>query len=184
MEATLEALQAVVAWLEAHDRLAQWAAALGTLLAVVVSLYLARREGRTRIRVRADAGIGKGPDGVPLERQLFVNVTNHGLRPITVEWIGFQAWPWRRRSSIVAVGPPRSDRLPFRLEHGEEKSLRLPLDEWVKMTAKADQLTWWRVLRLRVHVHTTLGHIERRFVGNRLRRELFSYLARKAYERR
>lgn len=81
---------------------APWLSALGTITAVVVSLWLARRQG---IRLRASVGVFKelvGPN--PGSRSVLASVTNCGVRPVRISNIYWQPFPWSRGGYITARG--------------------------------------------------------------------------------
>jgi hypothetical protein len=106
---------------------APWLSALGTLTAVVVSLWLARRTERPRVRVRtaiAHVVAERSPGSV-----LQITATNLGGRPVTLQNLTWRTGVFRKREYVQF--PPDniwSPRLPAKLDHGEYAMFILPLD--------------------------------------------------------
>jgi hypothetical protein len=152
--------------------------AIGTLSAVIVSLRLALRD--TRIRMKVDAGIGKiFPEGIGYERMLqepdflIITVTNVGRRVFTVTGL---FWKNRLMPGGVFQKPgerPLSAQVPARLQDGEQADFTVNLEalaangpaEIRTQIPRPRQIT---VRFLRVVVRTTTGE----FVHAPLRKEL------------
>lgn len=112
---------------------AGWLSAIGTLLAVVVSLWLARRDSRVRLRV--SVGVRK----IFVERKIYakpaeepdfvvVAVTNVGRRVATVNGLLWKNQLVRRRYLYQMLGEaPLSAQVPVRLQDGEEADFAIPL---------------------------------------------------------
>jgi hypothetical protein len=69
-----------------------WLSSIGTIGAVIVALYLARRVENVRLNVRVglmEVVIG---DGSPLQEHVGITVTNLGERPVTgqLRWLGYR----------------------------------------------------------------------------------------------
>lgn len=105
---------------------APWLSALGTLTAVIVSLYLARRASRLDVRV-FPAIVMVGVQGQqPWVEYVQVRVVNHG-RPAIIKGVGWwlrgiprQNWLWLEPAN------PLSTKLPATLNFGEEALLLYP----------------------------------------------------------
>ena len=100
--------------------LGTWFAAVGTISATVVALWLARRA--ERVKLKASVGIRWVIDTPPDKPReiLECQVTNLGERPVTVTETGWffgkkESWPY----AIQLLGPSSPDKYPKRLEHGE-----------------------------------------------------------------
>lgn len=150
---------------------AEWAAAIATFLAVVVSLRLARRADGPRMKVFADKRIFIDPGAVPdrsnvnlteMPEILYLEATNVGVTRVHVIGVG---WSWRFIRAVSAhQNPPdvseRSHReWPCKLEHGDQMQWRLPFDPLVTSLAKVmfAKCWWWRLKLkfLRVVVYTS-----------------------------
>jgi hypothetical protein len=107
---------------------APWFSALGTLTAVIVSLYLARRAAKLDVRVNLSVvslfSQGQNLSGVP--PYFNITVVNHG-REAVIKGIGWrQRWPTRHVWSQIPPNDPLSTKLPARLEFGDTATLLFP----------------------------------------------------------
>lgn len=69
------------------SRIAAWLGAIGTTSAVIVSLWLASRAGRVRLKVKVDA---YSLEGHAEPQAVIWSVTNTGDRRVTIEQVGFR----------------------------------------------------------------------------------------------
>ncbi len=145
---------------------ADWFSALGTIAAVVVSLYLALRETGARLRVTAGVYHLITPGEVPAESDEYfqIQVTNIGFRDVIIRGIIWRAGFFRKKHFIQM--PPSnllSDQLPKKLAHGEEARLLFELARFKRGTARIQQaLTGSRFPGLAAHslkvgVHISTG---------------------------
>ena len=149
---------------------APWLSALGTLAAVALSLYLARRTERPRVRVSTGIRVIMGEDPRLTEglQALQIAATNLGVRAVTL-----QNLTWRtdvfRRTEYVQVPPPNrfSARLPTKLEHGDCALFLLPLEglpaDQDRIAAAISTASFPRlaVRAIRAGVVLTTGHVVR-----------------------
>ena len=106
------------------------ATAIGTVSAVIVALYLSRRERRPRLAVEAAITlhpalgeiIGEAPRGVTTV------ATNTSIVPITTSNFGWRIGFVRR--FFMSQIPPMGVSAAAKLEHGEQKMIVFPLDEF------------------------------------------------------
>lgn len=112
---------------------APWLAAVGMLLAVIVSLYLARRDESIRLRISASMiqilVEGGGPEHG--RRFVAINVTNVGRRLATVDQLGWRMGLFRRR--YYWQRPMQnlySASLPAKLGDGGHVVFMFPIDEF------------------------------------------------------
>jgi hypothetical protein len=161
---------------------------------VIVSLWLALRD--TRVRLRVDAGIAK----ILLERQIYervsqepdfviITVTNIGRRVVTVTGL---IWKSRLiRSRVVFQMPgeaPLSAQIPARLQDGDQVSFSVPLE--VLASAKQSALfkgliprpRWLTVRFLRMLVHTSTGEFVSAPLDKELRNWFLAFAAEKAID--
>jgi hypothetical protein len=74
-----------------------WVAGMGTLAALVVALYLARKAEKLRLNIHAGLRDVVAGDGSPIETHLSIGVTNLGDRRITINSVG---WAVGRRGNL------------------------------------------------------------------------------------
>jgi hypothetical protein len=121
-----------------------WLSALGTLLAVIVSLWLARRDSSVRLKVHV--GIRK----IFVERKIYerpaeepdfllIAVTNVGRRVVTVTGLLWKNRLVPRLWVFQMPGEaPLSAQLPIRLQDGDEADFAMPLSGLAAVNESAD----------------------------------------------
>jgi hypothetical protein len=148
---------------------APWFSALGTFTAVVVSLYLARRGDRLRLRLRCGIRIRIPMGAAPGPKSRFVNleVINVGRRPARIANLYWKTGVLRRKTYVWLA--PYGDRVGITLADGEEANYWGELREFDRNfddVARADVNTWLRSFSLRVAVTTSTGqHFTSRVEG-------------------
>ena len=111
--------------------------AIGTLSAVIVSLWLARRD--SRVRLKAHAGIGKiltegkvYKDASQEPDFLMITVTNIGRRVVTVTGLFWKNRLIRLRAVFqIPAEAPLSAQIPKRLQDGDQATFSVALGAWV-----------------------------------------------------
>lgn len=140
-----------------------WIAGIGTLSAVIVSLWLARRSDRVDVRAWVGLGTTFGGDGSPPIDVLLFSITNRATRPLTVENIGWTVGYWpRRKYCIQTVSDPLSARCPVELQHGRSArfivSFKATPNWSSEFAAKfLPNRSWPTLLSLRAQFHTSVG---------------------------
>lgn len=142
--------------------------AIGTVGAVVVSLYLARQDGRLRIRVRAGIRHVINVPGVDhTTPYLSITATNLGRRQATVTGFAWRrgllpSWsPFLPRGyGIQLGGTSLSTEFPSSLTDGGEARLLVPLPEWLANEAPKilPHNSWLESHFVRIQVMTSTGH--------------------------
>ena len=118
-----------------------WFAAVGTIAAVVVSLYLAGKVVRpkARVSIRKILLLSSGKSQPPPEFIVF-DVVNTGERPITITGLGWKVGYWKKRYAVQIFESSLSSSLPKKLDHGEQARWYIPLDArdepWFEYFAK------------------------------------------------
>jgi hypothetical protein len=145
---------------------ANWLSAIGTLAAVIVSLYLARRISRPRVQLSVGHRImfetGSKP---PFPEFILFQVVNTGDRTIRVTQIGWKAGLWKKRFSIQMYDPSLSSNLPVEISHGQEAKFFIPLharqEPWLKFFARDMLMPHYRIScsTLRAQVFLSLGNV-------------------------
>lgn len=100
-----------------------WVAGIATFAAVLVSLNLARRNERVRLKVFAGLRQVIRGDGTPPEEHLNIGVTNLGDRAVTVNTVGWAVGKRKqRRYCIQTVSGQWTAQYPIELQHGKAAS--------------------------------------------------------------
>ncbi|MGH8065002.1 MAG: hypothetical protein ACRERE_07120 [Candidatus Entotheonellia bacterium] len=118
---------------------APWFSALGSLAAVITALYLAQRDRRLNLSVRAKLQVQLVQGGGPGhgEKLVNVNIVNKGRRVATVTAICWQMGVFKKQT--YWQGPPYSSPLPVKLEDGDEVSYRFPTEDFSRVSLKLSQ---------------------------------------------
>jgi hypothetical protein len=169
---------------------AGWLSATGTLVAVITSLYLARRSDRIRLKVTVGMRQLGLPEGHPDQgaEVMLVGVTNLGRRGATITLLFWRPVPWRRKEGFVGFAPVNPYSLPFptTLTDGQVASYAFPSVEFQRNFGDYSRNTfggtvgWIRLRLLRFEVQTSTGN---RFAAAP-ERPVKSALRRLAQERR
>lgn len=97
-----------------------WLAGIATFSAVLVSLHLARRSERIRIKVTAGIRQVFAGDGSPAEDHVQICVVNHGDRVVIVNSVGWKIGLRKNaRFCIQPVSGQWTQDYPRQLAHGE-----------------------------------------------------------------
>jgi hypothetical protein len=152
--------------LEYWKPLADWGTAVGTLTAVVVSLYISRRATAQRARVRAGHRIiiGTG-SSKPYPEVIVFGIVNLGERPLRITHIGWKAGLFRKRFALQRHDEPQSSPLPIELSHGQEAQWVVPLslreEPWMTYFARDMLMPHWRTscFTLRARFFSSVGTV-------------------------
>jgi hypothetical protein len=152
---------------------AEWLSAIGTIAAVIVALYLARRD--SRIRLKVVVGIRRILQHGVKERPEFFNieVTNMGRRPANIinlvlrDGLRFRVRRVGLGCQIVMIPPANewSSRVPITLSDGERADYFVPWPEFEGLNGErmrglfAGRLGWIRARLFHVGVVTSAGGI-------------------------
>ena len=139
---------------------APWLSALGTISAVIVSLYLATQDRRVRLKVHASVQVLIEPGR---SREFIgVSAVNIGRRETTITGIGWKIGPIRKKSFIQLGFSPESAQLPVRLSDGQSAMFLIPLENtdnhWVEgMREQLGKLLWLKIYFMEAQVVTSVG---------------------------
>ncbi len=142
-----------------------WLAGIATFLAVVVSLYLARKSDRVRVQATAGIRLVFVGDGSPAEEHVGITVVNLGERAIIINSIGWRVGKGKKaRHCIQPVYGQFTHQYPKQLAHGEQASFLVSfkaMPNWLSefrsgfiQDAKASNLK-----TLRAIVNTSVGQV-------------------------
>lgn len=140
-----------------------WVAGIATLSAVLVSLHLARRSERLRLKVTAGLRLIIAGDGSPAEEHVEIRVVNLGDRVVTVNTVGWRVGKRKEaRFCIQPVSGTWTQDYPKQLAHGETGSFLVSFKatpNWMSNFAHGflRDLSESSLSTLRVQVHTSLG---------------------------
>src|SRR5712691_9296364 len=107
---------------------APWFSAIGTTVAVIVSLYLARRSARPKMKVSISIKTMMGGGGASKPDFLHISAVNNGFRDVTITGLAWRIRGFKPQAFIVL--PPNdqySKKLPARLTYGDEASFLFPV---------------------------------------------------------
>ena len=160
---------------------APWLAALGTVAAVIASLYLARRTSRPDIRVFVRI-VGFLEDVEPREEFFRINAVNRS-RKATVSTIAWCSFSFVRRKKIWMCLPPNnpsSTKIPCELGFGEEANFFFPTATFNELAkpvlehVRDSKFPRLAVRRLRVGVVTSTAQYFRARLDHRTRKFILS----------
>lgn len=154
---------------------APWLAALGSVAAVVTSLYLATRQTKVRLRLTAahHLTVWTGAQLLPPEI-LDIEIVNVGLRDVEVAAIEWRAGLRGKRCLVqMPCNDGFSSRLPIRLAYGETARYVIPFHSWVRqMREYLRPFARAQACLLGIQVRTSVGQIIGGRVEKKLRREI------------
>ena len=145
---------------------ANWFAAIGSVAAVAVALYIANRSARPTAQLSVGHRISIGPSSVePYPEYIVFRVVNTGDRPIRIVQMGWSIrWP-KRRAAVQMFEESISSRLPVDLSHGQEASWFVPLnvreEPWLEHFAKGLLMPRYKVSMwsLRAQAFSSVGFV-------------------------
>jgi hypothetical protein len=159
-----------------------WLSGIGTLAAVIVSLWLAHEERVVRLKVLAGHRLIMEAGKTGTKDYLVVSVKNVGFRPATITGFGWQIGFFRKQhcSQLPIPGCSLSTPLPATLTDGQEAKFFIPLDEttdWLEnwrepFKGRFGKLRLWS---MRVHVCTTVRPVNTRVEAS-LREQIAAHL--------
>ena len=151
---------------EIINSFSNWLSAIGTLAAVIVSLWLASRAGKLRARTAVGHRIIVSPgDNAPHPEVISFKLVNTGDRTIVVTGIGWRVGLWGRRYAVQIHDHLQSSKMPIELSHGQEANWLVPLnargdeDPWLKYFSIKMLMPNWRssCFTLRAQFVTSIG---------------------------
>ena len=156
---------------------AAWFAAIGTIGAVIVSLYLANRRQKARAKVHVGSRIMVEQDAKgPYPEYLMFKIANSGDMPITINQIGWKVGLFKKRAAIQLVDETLSSKLPIELKHGQEAQWFTPINRvdrpWIHKFCEDMMMPNYRTscFTLRAELYSSIGQTfrvkpESNFIG-------------------
>ena len=146
--------------IQVWDAVGNWLAGAATVAAVIISLRLARRAERIRLRTNVGLRLVFAGDGTPAEEHVAFVVVNLGDRPVTVHSIGWRVGKGKdRRMGLQPVYGQYTEQYPKQLAHGEQATFMVSLmviPSWPREFA-TDFVKSSRLSTLRALIHTSVG---------------------------
>lgn len=141
------------------------ASAIGTVAAVVVALYLARRDERLRLRVTNAFYIGAlvGETRYVTGEEFSLTITNLGHRRVTITGIEFHYGRFRGVRGFVIFPPsPYNTQLPAILEESDSATMAMPIRHFEKTIREFASMVrehrrWPERRKAWVAAHTSAG---------------------------
>lgn len=114
-----------------------WLAGIGTVAAVITSLWFSRRENKIKLAVKVSHRqlVTRGQQNAP--DFLYVHVVNKGIRPANITGFGWFVGRLKNKKHLIQLfGDSESDAIPKMLNEGEEGQFLIRLSH-------ADNPTGW-----------------------------------------
>ena len=157
-----------------------WLSGIGALLAVVVSLHIARQSGAIKVSLYAGHRIVMEQGNQRRDEIIAVNATNIGERTIIISTFGWEARLIKRKYWFqLPGGYPGSSNLPARIDPGEAARCLIPYAAFIE---NADEFLegvpkWILPIYMRTFkatVVTTHGVVIRRPIEKALRDKIIA----------
>jgi hypothetical protein len=159
-----------------------WLSAIGTLAAVLVSLYLSGQDRRIKLRISAHSSflISQGLPGKPTE-YLSIHIVNTGRREVQIINIGWKVGLFKKQYAVQTIMRDGiSSTLPVRIRDGEEANYFIPLKDssWLKDFVEKflhpDPES--RLKHLKIQAVTSVGKKFESKIDKSLQTELLNYI--------
>lgn len=140
-----------------------WLAGLGTFSAVVVSLYLASRNERVRLKALAGLRQVFSGDGSPSEENLIFAVTNLAERPVVIDGIGWRIGRGKNmRNALQTVAATWTNHYPIELAHAKRAEFAVSFSvnpTWLEEFAHGfvQDISRRNLKTLRAQIYTSVG---------------------------
>lgn len=144
-----------------------WVASIGTVAAVITSLWLALHRDRVELRITVGHRILIDSYFDTSDEYCYISIVNRGDRMVRITSIGWEAGILGGKRHFVQVfGNANSDKIPKNLEHGEEGRFLVPFyfngddQDWGKsFPMAANEDGWNRLRNLKLVVSTSVGQV-------------------------
>jgi hypothetical protein len=146
--------------------LGTWVASIGTVAAVITSLWFAFHQNRIKLKVSAGHRILITTASRETPDYCCINVVNVGLRPAKISNVSWQVGRGRKKKRFIQTfGYPGFDDIPKTLQEGEAANFMIPFvssgggKDWIIDFAKdlVGKDSSVLIKSLKVYVHTSVG---------------------------
>jgi hypothetical protein len=143
-----------------------WVAGIGTVGAVITSLWLALHQNTIKLKVSAGHRLLISPRSRENPDYCSIRVVNVGLRPAKVTHVGWEVGRWRKKKYLLQTfGYPGFDDVPKTLHEGEEANFMIPFvpsgggQDWIASFPEClvGEDSPKLIKTLKVTVHTSVG---------------------------
>jgi hypothetical protein len=161
-----------------------WVSGVGALLAVWVSLSLARRQTAVRLSVRAGLRLIVTPGECHKPEYVSIEVVNVGQAPVVITNVGWRWGNWKKRYAVQLLdGIAPSQVPPVTLTTGQQALFLVPVKEsnWIANMANGlgpSRWPWLTAWSLKVWISTSLGNTVTETLEKDLRQELVAAIRR------
>lgn len=149
------------------NALGAWVAAIGTISAVIVALYLARLDRIIRIRLSVGHRlVGTGSDITKYQDNCSIKAVNMSARKVTLTGVGWRVGFLKKRiyEQILSM-PPYPSTMPITLGDGEEATWHIPFrsmdkhPDWIDTFPREvlGKHPHWASKSLKIFVYTSVG---------------------------
>lgn len=153
---------------------ANWLSAIGTIAAVVVALWLARRQDQPRVAIQAEVSLVWFEKGSEKNREyLSVYAVNVGDRPVTISHLSLRFGLFRKLWVAVPLPDQElSNSFPTEITYGKEAKWFIPLErdgfKWCESAASflADSYRRVPIRFASVYATSTTGRVFRAKSGS------------------
>ena len=147
------------------NRVPDWITAVGTLLAVIVALYLARRDRLIRCVVNTNIYVLVDPTQANHPTFVTILVTNIGTRSFVLSSISWRTGLLVRIHFVMIPAINEySSCFPVKLSDGEQANFYFPIDDFQRTTARTILESRSKLFLpigirfVKITAHTTAGH--------------------------
>lgn len=154
-----------------------WVAGIGTVGAVITSLWFALHQNTIKLKVSAGHRLLITPGSRETPDYCSIRVVNVGLRPAKVTHVGWEVGRWRKKKHMLQTfGYPGFDDVPKTLHEGEEANFMIPFlrsggdQDWIVSFPKylVGEDSPKLIKTLKVAVYTSVGQGFKRKVEHNL----------------
>ncbi|MCT7941553.1 hypothetical protein [Shewanella holmiensis] len=104
-----------------------WLASIGTIGAVITSLWLANRQGKIHLGIVAGHRQLVTRGSTTVTDLCMIKIVNKGTRPAKITGIGWESGRFKKKIHLIQMfGTPDSDNVPKTLQEGEEGAFLVP----------------------------------------------------------
>ena len=154
-----------------------WVAGIGTVAAVITSLFLSRSQTKLKLNVRVALMIAIDETGKT--EYCMISAVNAGLLPVTISNVGWSAGILKigRREAIQAINnSPLSSRIPTTLNRGDEFKVFIPISNWLENAAKFLDNKPYLAKTLKAMVVTSMNEVVKIKISRDLRKLLIGVM--------
>ena len=164
-----------------------WVASIGTVSAVVASLWLAYRQNKIDLKISAGLRVAVTPGNSETEDYCLISVVNVGSRTVKLSGIGWEAGWFRKKISLYQKADlPEGDTIPKQLYEGEDATFLIPFKQpigdgfWIDSIAnKLSESNPKKLNSLKVVIATSAGQTFKVKVEKEFVKEMKKYVSEK-----